>query len=56
MIFKFILFYLKEIGFIWYRKYICIDVFLDESFLFFFRIICVFENNKDRILCNKCFN
>lgn len=56
MIFKSTLFHLKEIGSIRHRKYTCTDVSSDESLLLFFRTICVFENNKDRTLCNKCFN
>lgn len=56
MIFKSTLFHLKEIGSIRHRKYTCTEVSSDESLLLFFRTICVFENNKDRTLCNKCFN
>lgn len=56
MIFKSTLFHLKEIGSIRHRKYTCTDVSSDESLLLFFRTICVFENNKDRTLCKKCFN
>lgn len=56
MIFKSTLFHLKEIGSIRHRKYTCTAVSSDESLLLFFRTICVFENNKDRTLCNKCFN
>lgn len=55
-IFKSTLFHLKEIGSIRHRKYTCTDVSSDESLLLFFRTICVFENNKDRTLCKKCFN
>lgn len=56
MIFKSTLFHLKEICSIRHRKYTCTEVSSDESLLLFFRTICVFENNKDRTLCNKCFN
>lgn len=56
MIFKSTLFHLKEIGSIRHRKYTCTAVSSDESLLLFFRTICVFENNKDRTLCKKCFN